>query len=482
MRLGVSIGIDAIKGVAKPNGNPSACALTVIDDTTLQVDWTNGATNQDGTYVYVSTDNVTFTLGTTALGSLTTKNLTGLTAGTLYYVKVAHYKGTKLSEYSNIDSATTYAPFYSDLLTYYKDLSSNAIIETLNGINAKILPSYASFNGTDDLATKTIADYNIAKSSGYVKIKAIFTGATQYFFTSSDVSGTTKYIAFLVLNTGQIRMIFIDNSISLNNQIATTDTFANGYHEIEYISTGSAYQFKVDGVSKNVTVVAGSNNGYWFDKVSVRDNIAVGGLKRSTTAFTASKILEIDVDGLNKWVFCEGEKSGYIYDVIGSNYLTWQGTGSHYAYDENASLHGLQNGVDIYEYNGDLIRIPYTASKVAITTPVTTNFVIQSQNPYYLNRINRPCCLIDFDPLDGTSVKIDNFDRSNETIFNAAARSASDYDATNPYRVHVDNLTNLTDTWKNTDYKDMVFFSVTTDVHGNIIYIKEILNYATKKI
>ena len=39
--LGLSLGSG---GGSKPNGNPSALTLTVLSDTSIKCDWTNGAT------------------------------------------------------------------------------------------------------------------------------------------------------------------------------------------------------------------------------------------------------------------------------------------------------------------------------------------------------------------------------------------------------------------------------------------------------
>lgn len=110
LTYGMSFGNNL--GEFKPNGNPSALILTVLSDTSIKCDWTNGATNQDGTYVYTSLDGVTnWTLSGTAFGSLTTKTLTGLVQNTTYYIRVVHYKGAKLSSYSNIANDWTLPNF-----------------------------------------------------------------------------------------------------------------------------------------------------------------------------------------------------------------------------------------------------------------------------------------------------------------------------------------------------------------------------------
>lgn len=111
------MGLDSlVLDVSKPNGNPSALTLTVLSDTSIKCDWTNGATNQDGTYIYISTDNVNFINNATAFGSLTTKTLTGLIQNTTYYIKVVHYKASKLSEYSNTADSLTFTTEFQTIL------------------------------------------------------------------------------------------------------------------------------------------------------------------------------------------------------------------------------------------------------------------------------------------------------------------------------------------------------------------------------
>ena len=100
--IGLTPGIRA-GGSSAPNGAPSALILTVVDDTTIKLDWTNGSTNEDGLRIYMSSDNgVTFTEKGTVVSATDTYN-----AGSLpytdpsfqFYVKA--YKGTHESTASN---------------------------------------------------------------------------------------------------------------------------------------------------------------------------------------------------------------------------------------------------------------------------------------------------------------------------------------------------------------------------------------------
>lgn len=86
----------------------SGLAITVDSDTQLTLNWTNNGTQDwTGTKVYISTDDVTYTLNKTIASIGTSTTVTGLTADTFYYVKVAPYKNTNVGSYSNTDIAIT---------------------------------------------------------------------------------------------------------------------------------------------------------------------------------------------------------------------------------------------------------------------------------------------------------------------------------------------------------------------------------------
>lgn len=114
MRLSLGNRIDSVSGASKPNGNPSALTALVVSNTQINLSWVNNATNQDGAYVFMSTDGGNnYTNIATVTGTGNTYNKTGLTAYTEYYFKVVLFKGSKLSEYSNIVNKTTFTAEYA---------------------------------------------------------------------------------------------------------------------------------------------------------------------------------------------------------------------------------------------------------------------------------------------------------------------------------------------------------------------------------
>lgn len=81
---------------------PILNSLTVISDTEISIDYTSDYNVE----VWISTNNVDFTKHGDSAS--TPYAMTGLTAGTLYYVKVRAKNGSKLSEFGSILSAETY--------------------------------------------------------------------------------------------------------------------------------------------------------------------------------------------------------------------------------------------------------------------------------------------------------------------------------------------------------------------------------------
>ena len=99
--LGYRLGLDST--LLSPNGSPSSLTLTVDSDTAITGSFTIGSTNQDGHYVYMSSDNgVTYAKTTVTWNTTSNFTKTGLTENTTYYFYVVAYKGSKESVASNV--------------------------------------------------------------------------------------------------------------------------------------------------------------------------------------------------------------------------------------------------------------------------------------------------------------------------------------------------------------------------------------------
>lgn len=89
------------------NGYPSDLTATTIGETSIDIEWTNGSTNEDGIIIERSRNGATYgVVGTVAKG-ITSFSNSGLIRSTLYYYRIRAYKGTNYSNYSNILQITT---------------------------------------------------------------------------------------------------------------------------------------------------------------------------------------------------------------------------------------------------------------------------------------------------------------------------------------------------------------------------------------
>jgi hypothetical protein len=142
------------KGIKSPNvginwtaywatRTPTNLSATASSTTVIGVTWTDAAEAADGLKLYISTDNITFTLkGTIAFG-VGTYSATGLTSDTLYYFKLVAYKGTHESD-AITDNETTIA-LPSDLANlnmWIKSRSGAELVDSEGGTNPTIYTPY----------------------------------------------------------------------------------------------------------------------------------------------------------------------------------------------------------------------------------------------------------------------------------------------------------------------------------------------------
>jgi len=166
------------QGPPKPNGSPSNLALTVLSDTSIQLDWTIGSTNQDGCHIYDSSN----TLVATVTGTTATKTLTGLTAGVTegYYVKI--FKGSQESIASNTvilngETTTYYARVVADGGVIIDATKVNADITLLKSVNEMsnlkmMMSGYGGMKIIDNTGKKEISKFYDVFNASYDAIQS----------------------------------------------------------------------------------------------------------------------------------------------------------------------------------------------------------------------------------------------------------------------------------------------------------------------
>jgi hypothetical protein len=115
------------------------------DTSLIVVHTNNGILDYTGHKYYISTDGINYTLNKIVASIGTGTTLTGLTANTLYYVKVAPYKNTNIGNLSSADSDTTWTTETKNLIdreivaletpTDLNKLSTNWTIASLKALS-----------------------------------------------------------------------------------------------------------------------------------------------------------------------------------------------------------------------------------------------------------------------------------------------------------------------------------------------------------
>lgn len=380
-------------------------------------------------------------------------------------------------------------PFDTDLLADYNKIVGIDYSERISDNDGEFMPRVADFNGSDDVASKTVANFLGSATSGSVKVM-VNSNSSDWVrvFSSPDNSTTSKYYSCEIV-FGKPR-ISIRGTIT-NNYI-TDNAISNGWHEIEYISDGSNYDIKVDGISVDGAISDGTDDGKWFSYVTNRDSIDIGGILDSSPSYSVCQIAWVKIDdGTNGYWICNGT-TDFIYDISAlANHLTITGTGSHYDFDKDASLYPKTSGYSLWEHaTSDPIQVPFDVNGTALSLTAGVNIPTGYTKTRDISgslKHNLAEALVDFDPTDATPADLDTLDRSNATIQTADSRASIWYDSDNPYRYHIKEIADprTYSRYFNTGYKGLFFSKVQTALNGSIydiVRLDENIIYATDKV
>ena len=174
--FGVYLG-NRFSGIITPLA-PSGLTVTVIDDTTLKLDYIDNSHNEAGFKIERSNDlGLTYSVIATNLPSVITYTNENLIQGTQYYYRVRAYKGSKYSVYSNVANATT-------TLSAPTVLTSQFVVDTILG----------QVDFTDN--TGGVAQYEIysnTNTAGAVLLTTLATGIVTYSDTTCKQNASVVY-------------------------------------------------------------------------------------------------------------------------------------------------------------------------------------------------------------------------------------------------------------------------------------------------
>jgi hypothetical protein len=213
------------------------------------------------------------------------------------------------------DTGTIAAVSDGDMVGLWKDQSGNGydvsqgtddkkplLKLTTNGINNKPV---LLFDGSNDILIRTVANWLSSDSSGCAFIVINLTSPLQdyqYLLCTADQADVVCYVFF----SPYVDSSHIHTEIGQRNN--DTATFVDGNktilagstYVIKFGSNGIAYNQRCNGEDLIVSARAGNDNGDWFADSANRDNLTVGGMKRTSEQyFVKGKIAEILVYGVN---------------------------------------------------------------------------------------------------------------------------------------------------------------------------------------
>jgi hypothetical protein len=159
------------------------------------------------------------------------------------------------------------------------------------------------FDQSDDMLVYTAASAVTTATSGHVflVLRAVgVSGATRYVWSRADNQSTL--VDRIVGAYNDLGFYFAQwaSFPTIDEVQATTTPPVNGDdYLVEWASTGTAYDMRVNGTVQTLNIQQGSNNGDWFGDTPGRDHFVLGGLKHSgETGHTGADVAAlIVVDG-----------------------------------------------------------------------------------------------------------------------------------------------------------------------------------------
>lgn len=365
-------------------------------------------------------------------------------------------------------------PFKSDLSMRILNRSGLTLVDEF-GNNGAIIPSCGKIDGNNYLI-KSISNFASDDSSGYIECKfymADIAGALRILFSTMDQASNANYLT--VYTTSGKLSLSIRSSVGtiFNNSIRTTNNLTIGWNVVRIISTGTSYQFLINGNLEPITVLSGLNDGKWLNLVSNRDNIAIGTNQYTSRDQSALYYnVYVDYNNRHKWII-----TGYgnsVFDSIGSEHFTWFGT-SHIYYDSNASQELMDNGYSLWQKSGSVDEyVPYKNGLPNDVSAFLTGYSKTSDHAGDLSYFNLAQSLV--------NIPNASWDRSNTTIYNATARTGF-YDVSNPNRWHSSELNrNRFNAFTNLFYQGLSFPNIQNNSVTDRLKLLELFSYSTNKI
>ncbi|MFA6573714.1 MAG: polysaccharide deacetylase family protein [Patescibacteria group bacterium] len=293
------------------------------------------------------------------------------------------------------------------------------VLNEASGLNGAIIPSCGAYNGTDD--TLTISGGAAQEYAGNIEIE--FKAKCTATIASNVAYGFCTYSStdYISLRSATTMRVTVGGTI-LTFARPTNDKLWHIY-KVRFIQGATTIvRVWIDGTeSATGTLDVASVKPFKYASIGgpgtflFPGNIAYFKVTDTDTSTILNRF-EITGHGL------------FEYDIAGSQYGTWVGTGVHYAFDAAASTYLLDSGFSMWQKVGAINEyIPYDGDTTYIATQGYSNILTYAGSS---TGYNKAPSLVGFNPTASDSALLTHFDRSNETIQTAVSRASSYYSAT----------------------------------------------------
>uniref|UniRef100_A0A6M3JKG1 Putative lectin/glucanase superfamily protein n=1 Tax=viral metagenome TaxID=1070528 RepID=A0A6M3JKG1_9ZZZZ len=142
-----------------------------------------------------------------------------------------------------------------------------------------------SYDGNDLLSNAT-ANWRNGDTEG--TFEQIFRSSSvannQTLFASADTGTATSFLWIYVAQTTGKVTISTQDAAGTVNTVAGGTNICDGKDKYIVVTTnGSAWVIYINGVAESLSVGAGSNTGDWLGDITIRDNLTIGAITRTST-------------------------------------------------------------------------------------------------------------------------------------------------------------------------------------------------------
>ena len=315
---------------------PTNLTFTSVTGTSMNVNWTDNASDEKGYVIYKSTDNVNFTYVTTTAANAGTYAASGLNFGTTYYWKVYALReslGTALSG-SQATSAGSLSGTktvgtggdYTNLTNAFAAINTNGLAGNLT---LQLITGYPAAVETYPIAVSAVT----ATGAYSVNVYPTISGLS---ITSSNATGTLNFNGSAnVTFDGRINATGSTKSLTIANTVTT------GY-AIQLINDATSNTIKycaINGVNNsttNGTIVFSTSTGTTGNDNNTIDNCDIldGATTPLNAIYSAGQSTSIDNSG-NSVTNCNianyfGAASASNGIYLASNSASWTITGNKF--------------------------------------------------------------------------------------------------------------------------------------------------------